>query len=67
MTGDMFTHDDEPATKKSTVNDPDDGADMDALVFAHPGVAVLLLGNIDCQTEEFNKYMYLDNEAPGFL
>ena len=45
-TGDMFTHGDEPATKKNIVDEPDDDIDINALVSAHPGVGVLVPGKV---------------------
>ena len=50
-TGGMFMDDDEPATKKNIIDEPDDDVDIDALVFAHPGVGALLPGNDGCQNE----------------
>ena len=45
-------HDDEPATKKSIIDEPDDDVDVDVLVFANPGVGVLLPGKDGCQNED---------------
>ena len=52
-TGGMFTHDDEPATKKNIVDEPDDDdIDISALAKAHPGVGVLLPGKDGGQAED---------------
>ena len=52
-TGGMFTHDDEPATKKNIVDEPDDeDIDISALAKTHPGVGVLLPGKDGGQTED---------------
>jgi hypothetical protein len=51
-TGGMFTHDDEPATKKNLVEESDDDVDISALASAHPGVGVFLPGKPGRQADD---------------
>ena len=51
LVGEMYTHDDEPDTKKIVTDEPDDNAMLGNLVFAHPGGGALLPGKVGCHDE----------------
>ena len=49
LTEQMFTHEDEPDTKKTILDEPEGDIDIGNLVIAHPGGGVLLSGKVGCQ------------------
>ena len=51
LTGDMFTHEDEPNTKRSTIDDGDD-VDLGRLLIAQPGVGAEFPWKIGGQSED---------------
>ena len=52
LTEQMFTHEDEPDTKKTILDEPEGDIDIGNLVIAHPGGGVLLPGKVGCQVED---------------